>query len=172
MLKIDNIILIEDEEKIDNRFVKDKRISRYTKRIGESVYISFVGLILDREDLIISVPKHFYELSDLSSNSELTKEQIILDIQKLLEIILKGESSFDGSKEQNFPIDSYMTIQSFYRKFGLYTRKHKLEYTGYYGKINWKNTIQKSNKAIQENGIVFFPFFQRETSTSGRRKLS
>ena len=158
MFKIDNIILVEDEEKVDNGFVKEKRIGRYTKRIGDTVYISFVGLILNREDLIISVPKHFYELSDFSSNSELTKEQIILDIQKLLEIILKGESSFDGSKEQNFPIDSYMTIQSFYRKFGLYTKKHKLEYTGYCGKINWKNTIKKSNKVIQENGIVFFPF--------------
>lgn len=158
MLIKENMILVQDGEKISENFVKDKRLSRLTSRQGESCYISFVGIVLNKQDVIVSVPKHFYTREEFSSNSLLTKEQIVADVKDLLSIIVKGESSISGGKEDNLPIDSYLIVQEFYKKYGLYTRKIKSEFSGYFGRINWKKTVQKSQKVVQNNGILFLPF--------------
>lgn len=158
MLRKENMILVQDGEKISENFVKDKRLSRLTSRQGESCYISFVGIVLNKQDVIVSVPKHFYNREEFSSNSLLTKEQIVADVKDLLSIIVKGESSISGGKEDNLPIDSYSIVQEFYKKYGLYTRKIKSEFSGYFGRINWKKTVQKSQKVVQNNGILFLPF--------------
>ncbi|MGQ7327204.1 hypothetical protein ACTGUP_08955 [Streptococcus suis] len=159
MLINENLILIQDGEMVPSEFINEKKLSRLTTRIGNNNYISFVGIVLNHSDVIISVPKHFYLKNDLENNiSSLTKNQILSDTQFLIEIIVKGESSYKGSEEKNFPIDSYLKIQNYYKKFGLYSKQNKTEYTGDFGKINWKKTIQKSSKIIQKNGIVFYPF--------------
>ncbi|MCC9879848.1 hypothetical protein HK152_08370, partial [Streptococcus agalactiae] len=82
-----------------------------TSRQGENCYISFVGIVLNKQDVIVSVPKHFYNREEFSSNFLLTKEQIVADVKDLLSIIVKGESSISGGKEDNLPIDSYLIVQ-------------------------------------------------------------
>lgn len=114
--------------------------------------MNFVGIVINHEQPLIVFPKHF----------SYTEESLTSDAHLLLEVLRKYQNSIGIGIEEsfysNFPLREYLAICQFYNKFGLYTEQEKFTEQGYKGRINWKRTISKSNKVINNNNLVFLPF--------------
>lgn len=125
----------------------------YFKRNNIGLKSNFVGIIIRQDDALISFPKHY----DISNDNE---EDIIRKIRKIIKLINKStSSSAKGNEEKNlFPIHAYLAVQDYFKKYGLYKIVQKEEKKSYAGRVDWRKTIRKSQKIIQDNGIVYLPF--------------
>lgn len=138
-----------DEVKID--FAQKWGLSYFDVKNGKA-FVDFVGLILKKDEVLLSFPKHF-------SYSNLSPEHKSRTMKEILLLIAKGvSSSYDERNSKNFPLDSYLAVQDYYKKYGLHFVTVKERRKGYGGRIDWRRTIRKSDKILQENGLVFLPF--------------
>lgn len=102
---------------------------------------------------MFSFPKH-YKVEDDEHNQ-------ISCMKQILYILSKSKSSygsFDKGLKGEFPIKAYLEILMHYKKYGLYLSSEQYYENGYTGNIDWNRTVNKSNKIIQKNGVIFFPF--------------
>lgn len=85
-------------------------------------------------------------------------------------LLVKGSSTTSPKnkegKSNEFPLDSYLSVVNYYKKFGIYNKKIRVENKINQGRPNWKKTIKKSQKVIQENGIVFLPVISIKNKNS------
>ncbi|NQL16803.1 hypothetical protein HO466_00160 [Streptococcus suis] len=138
--------------------VEERDLSDFTRRQGDKTTISFVGVVLDSLGAIVSLPKHFYPISFWQKKERLDKELLLSDLSDLFSILARGSSTSNKGELTNFPIDSYIKIQDYYKKYGLFTKKSHRLTTGYSGNVHWRETFNKSQKILQENGILYLPF--------------
>lgn len=143
---------------VDGEFVSLKLINKFqldnlTQKTKAGHRADFVGLILHQEEFLISFPKHFILSEQKVSNN---------DIQLLLNVLLRFENTvgldISDEKSNNFPLNNYLSICSYYLENGIYTEKKRDYQEGYGGKINWNKTFRDSKKLIVKNNLVYLPF--------------
>lgn len=113
----------------------------------------FVGFIITEKEIIISFPKHYY-----SKNYQITDKDISLISKLMIKTRYLSGLDNDLGIYNNFPLTSYLYICNYYKKYGLYNESKSKRQKGYKGKIDWTNTIRKSNKVISGNNLIFLPF--------------
>ena len=112
---------------------------------------------------MISFPKYFdHEKLSIEEKKEYAKA--------IASLLVKGSSTTSPKnkegKSNEFPLDSYLSVVNYYKKFGIYNKKIRVENKINQGRPNWKKTIKKSQKVIQENGIVFLPVISIKNKNS------
>ena len=143
--------IVQDGDQVKKEFAQHWG-SSYFNIFNGKAYVDFVGIILKKNEILFSFPKHF-------SFGELSSKEKSYAMKEILFLITKG-ISFNFSKNSNnaFPIDSYLMIQDYYKQYGLHFVTTRLYVQGYDGHIDWHRTIGKSDKIIQNNGVIYLPF--------------
>lgn len=147
-------ICINDGEVFDSEKLNDFQINNLLRRTNGTTTINFVGVIVSRNHTLLSFPKHFdHEKLSLEEKKEYAKS--------IASLLVKGSSTTNprqtDTKSNEFPMDRYLAIVDYYKKYGIYNNKIRVENKANQGRPNWKKTIRKSQKIIQDNGIVFLP---------------
>lgn len=147
-------ICINDGEVFDSEKLNDFQINNLLRSTNGTTTINFVGVIVSRNHTLLSFPKHFdHEKLSLEEKKEYAKS--------IASLLVKGSSTTNprqkDAKSNEFPMDRYLAIVDYYKKYGIYNKKIRVENNSNQGRPNWKKTIRKSQKIIQDNGIVFLP---------------
>ena len=135
-------------ESLEKTILQSRDVSIINKNGLERKVISFVGFVINENDILISFPKHF----------SIDSKHIVEDAQLLMEIlgneIQKNKLkyfNYSTNLETNYPFNSFHEIYKYYVKYGLHKVKRNYVETGYNGKIAWKETINKSSKIISKS---------------------
>lgn len=150
-----NPICVNDGEIFDGDKLEVFEINDLLRSTNGTVTINFVGVVMSKDNVLLSFPKHF-NYNNLSINE---RKEYIKSISSLL---INGKSTTSPLKKKKrksgeFPVDSYLIVANYFKKYGIYNKKVKVENKTNSGKPNWKKTIRKSSKIIQDNGIIFLP---------------
>lgn len=123
---------------------------------GKKEVLTFSGIVLEKNKVFVSFPKHFKVLD---------KDKVISDIQLLFKTIMKHWQENQMlyftktlNLKTNYPFQAFFNIYDYYQKFGIYHEEITETNKGYNGKISWKKTIKNSTKVVSKNGILFIPF--------------
>ncbi len=157
-MNVNKIKIINDGCSISKVFANEWEIMDYCDQYNGDISISFVGVVVQKERMLFSFPKH-YDIDIIDSEKIKCMKQIL----KLIAINQSNKGSFDNGDKGEFPIRAYIHIANYYKKYGLYTANEKYYKKGYDGNIDWNKTINESNKIIQKNGLLFFPFVLKRT---------
>lgn len=156
-----------DGEEIELRLIErfnlraDPRNLRYS--YGKKCEVlNFVGFIIQKDEVLIALPKHYASVNQLDSLGD-------ADIRLLFDVLfthqVRNVSQYIGSLvdyESNFPFKSFYAIYAYYLKYGLYQEMHTITKPGVKGKIDWKDTIRKSNTVISGNNLIYLPLYSKE----------
>lgn len=150
-----NPICVNDGETFDSDKLEVFQINELLRSTNGTVTINFVGVVMSKDNVLLSFPKHF----DYNKLSIDERKEYIKSISSLL---VNGKSTTNPPKKKKhssheFPMDSYIVVVDYFKKYGIYNKKIKVENKTNSGKPNWKKTMKKSSKIVQENGIVFLP---------------
>lgn len=156
-------ICINDGEVFDGKKIDGFQIDNLLRSTNGTTTINFVGVIISKDNILISFPKHFdHEKLSIEEKKEYAKA--------IASLLVKGSSTTSPKnkegKSNEFPLDSYLSVVNYYKKFGIYNKKIRVENKINQGRPNWKKTIKKSQKVIQENGIVFLPVISIKNKNS------
>ncbi|WP_314039255.1 LlaJI family restriction endonuclease [Gemella morbillorum] len=154
-MELDKIKFINDGQKVEKQFVEEWNIRDYCDTYDKKMTISFVGVVVYKEKILFSFPKH-YSVGNLESNEKIECMKEILSLLSANKS--KKYGSFDSDENDEFPLKAYIQVANYYRKFGLYKSTEKITQEGHNGRINWNKTINKANKIFQDNNILFYPF--------------
>ncbi|MDF9824454.1 hypothetical protein M2475_000828 [Breznakia sp. PF5-3] len=152
------IEIINDGHTVDEEFVNSWEILDYCDQYNGKITISFVGVIIKNKNILFSFPK-YYKVAEIKEEQKFCMEQILY-------ILSKNKAtygSFDKGLKGEFPVKSYHDILNYYKKYGLYLSNESYFKNGYEGNVDWSGTINKSNKLVQKNGVIFFPFVIKKT---------
>lgn len=146
-----------DIESKDYNILKNIEKSLSDTKLINNNSINFVGIIISNDTIIYSFPKH-YKLENINSE----------DHRLLFEVINKNRYSFglDSNDKQQFPFINYLEVYKYYQRFGLYFENEKYNTIFPSGRINWKCSLRKSNKIINNNNLIFSPLFYRKEISS------
>lgn len=151
---------IQDGNKVTVDFANYWGLSFFDVK-NKKAFVNFVGIILKKNEVLISFPKHF-DYDDLSTNEKGKA------IKSILTLIANGVSSnYNEENDKNFPIDSYLTVQDYYKRYGIHSITVRERRNGYGGRIDWQRTINHSSKVVQDDGIVFLPFVTIQVKNIG-----
>lgn len=153
-MKDKNIEFINDGKKININFAVEWEILDYCTQYNGIITVNFVGIILKNNKILFSFPKHY----NICNENDKTLKKIMKQILYIISLKKISLGSFETGIKDEFPFKAYLEILNYYKKYGLYTTNEKYFKEGYQGFIDWNRTINKSNKIIQTNGIVYFPF--------------
>src|SRR4051812_48197465 len=127
-----SIQIYTEGNKVPSRIEQEYSIRYLNLPITKSNQLSldFVGIIIKKEHPpLIVFPKHFpLQVDSLQKDSQL--------LIRVLQKIKNTRGSGDNENEKTFPLNSYLFVCEFYRKFGLYTEQERIIKPGYNGKIN------------------------------------
>lgn len=140
-----------DEEIVD--IIEELNLEKYFISKDGNWSPDFVGFILTEQKTIVSFPKHYY-----GKHSKISEKDISLLGKLMIKTRYISGLTDDKGVYNNFPLSSYLYICNYYRKYGLYNKIRNKKEKGYKGRINWKNTIKKSNKVISGDNLIFLPF--------------
>ena len=152
------IKIVNDGQTVDEEFVNSWEILDYCDQYNGKLTISFVGVIIKNKHILFSFPKH-YKVTEIKENQSVCMKQILYILSKSK----VAYGSFDKGLNGEFPVKSYHGILSHYKKYGLYLSSESYFENGYEGNVDWSRTINKSNKVVQRNGVLFFPFIVKKT---------
>lgn len=156
-MELKNIQYTNDGKQVDKKFVETWNISDYCDVYNRVITISFVGVIVFKERVLFSFPKH-YSVENLSDKEKLECMKEILAVISMNRI---NKGSFDNNTKalrDEFPLRSYLEVMNYFRKYGLYKSTEKYTQEGYNGRINWNKTINRANKILQDKDVMFYPF--------------
>lgn len=128
--------------------------------IGFEKTCNFVGIVIKEENVLISWPKHFRKKEEI-------KHEVDEDKRLLFDILLKYMDKTEAMYAQNnietstldyYPLEAFQNVLQYYKKYGLYREERVIKQKGYMGKINWKDTINKSDKVISNQQLLYIPF--------------
>ena len=162
-----NIYCVEDnKDTIDNIDIADNSIKNKFKETlfnlvlcdkneeNTKYQISFVGFIHIKNNILLSLPKHFKQEN---------KEE---DLKLILKILLKyyPKIGLKGNNEDfsNIPIDSYFYVINYYKKYGIYKNTYSEYKNSLDGNIDWTKTIKKSQEYINNNNIIYLSFIVKD----------
>ena len=157
-MKSKELIILNDGQEIKKSEAEELNIIEYCDVRNGKFTVSFVGVIIQREKLIASFPKH-YDISSMDNSAE----ECIKKILSLISLSRISSGSFDKGDNAEFPIKAYWEIASYFKKFGLYKDSEKYNELGYAGNVDWNRTVNQSNKLMGKDGIIYFPFVLRKT---------
>ena len=156
-------ICINDGEVFDSEKLNDFQINNLLRSTNGTTTINFVGVIVSRNHTLLSFPKHF-------DHEKLSPEEKKEYAKSIASLLVKGSSTTNpgkkDTKSNEFPMDRYLAIVDYYKKYGIYNKKVRIENKTNQGRPNWKKTIRKSQKIIQDNGIVFLPVISVKNKNS------
>lgn len=167
------INVIQDGEKISDNFIDIYDLSgkdfttTYSAEEEQNIrYSSFVGLVRSKKDdsLLVSIPKHYMEISKFK---KLTEAEKISHIRTIINSIGKSDeyedTVYNRSKDikGDFSFKAYYAIYDYYQKLGLYHDEDTYFKKGYGNHISWRKTISKSNKYMVDGNLFMLPFVQR-----------
>lgn len=175
---IDDILLGQDGSAVQKE-LKDKfgliqgLDTRFKqKRIDSEVY-DFVGLVCQKDALLVVFPKHYFP--DDLLDPKAPKIDLDKDIQLLFDVIQKyitnqnpSASKYAGSQitfESDFPFAAFFSIYNYFQQFGIYQEKVSRTKVSQSGKVSWKETIRKANKIYSAGNIIHFPIYRKESKS-------
>lgn len=169
---MNKLTFIQDSEPISEEIIQyfklDRKDIRYS--IEQDIEVcNFVGIVYRGENILISLPKHY---ADISSNTEdLEKRLSQIDVELLFRVIVKYKmvntderiGRFNEDIISNYPITAFYRIYEYYQRYGVYKENRVLSHPGGRGTISWKDTIRKSNQIISDNqNLILLPLYKRE----------
>lgn len=164
-----NIYIIQDGETINKTIVE---IFKNDLEIGDinlknDIYFSnFVGLIFNKNNVLVSFPKKFYSSQKLqsfylpiSNNREINNDiQILYKLmKKSVNRNIKNNSGEEILDKDSFPLDSFNYIYEYFLKYGLFFEKNEISNYGNKGKIDWKKTFNKSSIIVNNGNVIYLP---------------
>ena len=176
MNKFLNIEAIQDGLEIEDRSVIERYALsgrdfqyRYDRETGREYPVAkFVGIVagLSGTDLLISLPKNYMNLEDFRG---LDYDKKIKHVRLIMANVCKKFDSkwytrFDGREEVkgNFAMDAFYRIYDYYRRYDLYKVNKRTIKPGYYGKVAWKDTMNRASKVIDHGNLLLLPMYIKE----------
>lgn len=148
----------------NNSNLSDSLLNTYFKESNNSWMVDFVGVIFKKTDkvdkTIMSFPRNYFA-SNLE-NETISKEDIKILENTLINICKFDNESFDVEYAKNFPVNAYLDVCKYFKKYGLYHKDVTRYYKGYGGQIDWKRTVAASNKILNNKNLLFLPFVNKK----------
>lgn len=128
---------------------------------------NFVGIVIKGDYVLISWPKHFRKLNEIGNESVEDKQLLF---ETLLKYINETEAMYaynnvDTSSLNFYPLEAFQNVLHYFKTYGLYKEEKVIQKKGYVGKINWKDTLNKSNKVISNQQLLYIPFEIKNKTT-------
>lgn len=144
---------------------------------------NFVGLIVQKNEMLVSFPKQYYAHDELSEvNKNLSESDIFVKsfekkVKLLFKTIQKGNKKIENKNKRlghlkenqenhtpniGYPFKAYFGVYNHFKSFGLYHDENIMKRFGYNGNIQWKDTIRKSNTIFSEDNVIFAPLVIKE----------
>lgn len=150
-----------DSEKIYNKDllkkIEDYNLEIYFKLNKNSIASDYVGFIIKDNFVISMYPKHLISEKNFKSEGKLDEEFELLS-NLIIDLRLNGGIADEMDGITNFPLVAYKNVCDYYSLHGLYLEMEQNYKYSYGGKINWKQTIEKSNKVISDKNLLYLPF--------------
>lgn len=176
--------VVQDGEEV-NKSIKskfDKNLSNDDTRDNDKKW-NFVGLVVQKNEMLVSFPKHYYAHDELSVvNKNLSESDIFVKsfekkVKLLFKTIQKGNRNVENKNKRlghlkesqenvnpnvGYPFKAYFGVYDYFKRFGLYHDENIIKKFGYNGNIQWKDTIRKSNPIFSEDNVIFTPLVIKE----------
>lgn len=170
----------QDGEKVDvsikKMFDLDEKELRWSTDLHTSVY-DFVGFVFKDNNILVIFPKHYYSEADIAF---LNRDHVesAHDIELLYRVIKKYSDkanvsprakSYIGAQDgydSDYPFNPFFEIYDYYQRYGLYKEKEEKVVRGSSGKISWKKTIEKAQKIVSEENLIFAPLYVKKKNLS------
>lgn len=157
-------LCINDGENIVAGKLDDFQLNDLLHSTNGTTTVNFVGVVVSKNKVLISFPKYFeHQKLSLHEKQEYAKNIALL--------LVKGSSVISSKKEKpnknnEFPVDSYLIVANYFKKYGIYNKKIKVDNKMNNGRPDWKKTIRKSPKIIQGEAVVFLPIISVKNKNS------
>ena len=150
--------IINDGNELTESFCRKWDIHSYCDRYNEKLKCSFVGMVVKKDNILLSFPKH-YHVDKVTLKDE--KSKVLQDMKDILHIIKRDRELYGvepGQLTDTIPIDAYQYILTYYLEFGLYHRQLRDTVKGYKGHINWYQTINSIRPLLSDGNFIYSPF--------------
>lgn len=133
-------------EKKDIRFIDDK---------GSDIgVINFCGIVIDNDNIFVSYPKLYSTANSIhEKNIEILFQTIMKHFQNNQNLYLNKTINL----RTNYPFNYFYNIYDYYKRYGLYHEEIRIVQEGYSGTVSWKETIKRSSKIVNKQGLIFLP---------------
>ena len=164
----------------DGGFVEDEALNfpfnpgdiKYSKKYKKNIY-DFVGFIINDKNMLAVFPKHYNDDCIISTEEE-KKENVSLLFKVIKKYITEEYNNQNGDKyfgyennyESDYPFSSFFKVYNYYKKYGIYKEENMILEKNTNGNISWKDTIQKSNAIVNNNGIIFLPIYSKRKNNN------
>lgn len=136
--------------------IKDQSTGTY------SYNFDFVGFILDDDDNLFTVFPKGFKVNDVIADTKMLFKLISKHRNKKPDRYIGEE--YGAKFTSNYPFASFFNIYDYYRKYGVYFEKEQYVNLGHGSKLNWKETIRRTNYYIDDNvNVVIFPYYYDKT---------
>lgn len=150
--------IINDGNELTESFCRKWDIYSYCDRYNEKLKCSFVGMVVKKDNILLSFPKH-YHVDKVTLRDE--KSKVLQDMKDILHIIRRDRELYGvepGQLIDTIPLDAYQYILTYYLEFGLYYRQLRDTVKGYKGHINWHQTINSIHPLLSDGNFIYTPF--------------
>jgi LlaJI restriction endonuclease. len=118
---------------------------------------NFVGfLVNDSNDVFAVFPKN-YMVQEVKEDSGKLFNVIAKHMQKRPDMYVGNE--YGKKLTTNYPFAAFFCIYEYFSKYGLYFDNIRYIKPNIGGKVNWKSTIQRSDKYLINGKLCFFPLY-------------
>ncbi|WP_430610441.1 hypothetical protein [Enterococcus sp. DIV0876] len=162
------IIFRLDGSLIESELIDKFQLRNYARNLRFSYakkgeVLDFVGFIIQKNEILVSLPKHYSDIDDLKM---LSNEDVELLFNVLIQEQVRNVGKYNRDIKEfdsNFPFEAFYSIYQYFQQYGLYQEKKTVAKPGYNGKIFWKDTIRKATNVISNGNLVYLPLFIKET---------
>ena len=158
------------EQEIISLFNLTNQYIKWSDEIHDFVY-NFTGFVHKNNNMLAVFPKHYFSSDNTTSiliSNIVTNEDI-----NLLYQVIKKYSYISNSKtaikyigpiyneryDSDYPFVPFYNIYNYFLKYGIYKEKKSNLVPNGNGKVSWKRTINKSNKIISQDNLIFYPLY-------------
>ncbi|EGT1913973.1 hypothetical protein I2L58_003004, partial [Listeria monocytogenes] len=121
----------------------------------------FSGFLINDSSEICAVFPINFKVYNEHSDTKLLFNVISKHLQLRPEIYFGSE--YGKHYKSNYPFAAFFEVYNYYEEYGLYFEEKKLIKPNIGGKINWKETIRRSDKYLINNQLYFFPFYYEKS---------
>ena len=128
------------------------------EKTDEYIYVlNFVGfLVNDKNDVFVVFPKN-YKVVEINQDTTQLFKVISQHIQKRPDLYIGDQ--YGKRFKSNYPFSAFFGIYEHFVKYGIYFEDTTYIKPNSGNKVNWKQTIQLSNKYISNKKLSFFPIY-------------